>query len=316
MNSAFIPLYLNSALMSNLFTVVGNIDLSSDVSVQSISTKTQQNTTYTVPMSELTRDLTGRFIQGEVKFNISNELQLEKTAIEITALIKLRKVLKSKSFLTLMRSPLDIQNVREKEYIEFQGIIDHNPHLRYIEKMVEYIEIDNLIDGIKSIESLEDEKKLDLQMKKINFKKELLGDLKDKIKQHKEERCEYLITEGLYGSKLRAIIPVEDKHLLDNIEHMMACRVTVLGKVIKVGTIGELGLSDRKKNYLKHVDKIIVNELANMEKSRSSKNMKKNDDLNPYDDDDDDDDLNPYDDDDDLKKNDPVILILPLSISM
>jgi len=295
MNPAFIPLYLNSVLMNNLFTVVGNINLSSDVSVQSISTKTQQNTTYTVPMSELTRDLTGRFIQGEFKFNISTELQLEKTAIEITALIKLRQVLKSKSFLTMMRSPLDIQNVREKEYIEFQGIIDHNPHLRYIEKMVEYIEIDNLIDGIKNIDSLDTKTKVDLQMAKVNFKKELLGELKEKIKQHKEKRCEYLITEGLYGSKLRAIIPVEDKHLLDNIEHMMACRVTVLGKVIKVGTLKGLGMSHRRKNYLEHVDERILNELTDKEKSLFAERMEKDD-----------------DDDDD----DPVILVLPLSISM
>ncbi len=295
MNPAFIPLYLNSALMNNLYTV--GLNLFSDVSVQSISTKTQQNTTYTVPMSELTRDLTGRFIQGEFKFNMSTELQLEKTAIEITALIKLRKVLESKSLLTMMRSPLDIQNVREKEYIEFQGIVNHNPHLRYIEKMVDYIEIDNLIDGIKSIDSLKDEDKLDLQIKKLNFKKELIGDLKNKIKQYKDDRCEYLITEGLYGSGLRAIIPVENKHLLDNIEHMMACRVTVLGKVIKVGTIEEFGLFDRGMNYLEHVDDRIMNELSNKERSCFANRMEEEDEecLNP---------------------DDPVILILPLSISM
>ena len=297
MNPAFIPLYLNSVLMNNLFTVVGNINLSSDVSVQSISTKTQQNTTYTVPMSELTRDLTGRFIQGEFKFNLSNELQLEKTAIEITALIKLRKVLESKSFLKMMRSPLDIQNVREEEYIEFKGVIDHNPHLEYIEKMIEYIEIDNLIDGIKNIDSFETKDKFDLQVAKLNFKKELLGELKDKAKKYKEERCEYLITEGLYGSKLRAIIPVEDKHLLDNIEHMMACRVTVLGKVIKVGTIRELDLTDRVCNHLYHVNKWIIDEIANKDKSLFEAKMRK------------------YDDES-LDKDEPVILILPLSISM
>ncbi|WBW97913.1 hypothetical protein [Oceanirhabdus sp. W0125-5] len=296
MDPAFIPLYLNSALMSNLFTVA-NLNLSSDVSVQSISTKTQQNTSYTVPMSELTRDLTGRFIQGEFKFNLATELQLEQTAIEITALIKLKRILQSKSLIRIMSSPLDIQNVREKEYIEFQGVVNHNPHLRYIEKMIDYIETDNLIDGIKSIDSIKDENKLDTQMKKVNLKKQLLGDLKDKINQYKDERCEYLITEGLYGSGLRAIIPVENKHLLDNIEHMMACRVTVLGKVIKLGTLAEFGLSDRGMNYLDHVDDRILNELANKETSRFAKRMEQEDEHT-------------------LNADEPVMLILPLSISM
>lgn len=299
MSSAFIPLYLNSILMNNLYTI-GLTSFASDVEVQRINTKTSSNTTYTMPISEISKDMTGRYVQGEVKFQFATELLLEQYAIEITALLKLRKLFQTKGMLQHIQSPIQIGSVNEKQYVEFEAVVHHNPNLKYIERVVDFMEIDNITEGIKGIEQCESKEELELVSSKLKLKKELLNDLQAKINDYRENRCEYLVSEGICGSELRAIIPVENKHLLDNIEHLITCRVTVLGKVIKVGTLEEFGLYHRGMNYLDYIDDKIMDELSNREKSMFSEHIKKE----------------AEEKEGILRGDDPVVLVLPISISL
>lgn len=212
---AFIPLYLNSDIVNNLFSVV----VQEFVEAKSISVRDQMTVNYKGPISEFSRELFGKCIQGELNVQLVNEFSKQKTNATISKSIEifmeLKKILIENKLLKAIEEDDEIDNIECNDYISIRSQIFQNPIVSYIENLINNIEIQNVL-GI------------------INTNKvDMINNLKVYMENYKNNNCILHVTNEMCTPKSRFIIPVDYNCNITKFNYTNSCNVSIIGKVIE-----------------------------------------------------------------------------------
>jgi hypothetical protein len=230
-NKAIIPLYLNTDMLNNLFTIV----IQQFVEIKSIATRDIITIHLKTPVSELSYDLFGKFMQGELDVTIQNEFAKQRTEERVSTTIvifmKLRDILSSQGILKSFTSGENTRDLEVNDYVEFPCKLSRNPNIENLLNTINMLEIQNAM-GTKQDEVTVD---TTLSSNNVNYllkRKELLDYLKASYTNHKQERCIKYIANNS-DSNISAVVPIKMGSLLDHEDYMLTGNVTVLGKVVK-----------------------------------------------------------------------------------
>jgi hypothetical protein len=225
-NKAIIPLYVNSELLNNLFTVV----IQEFIEVKSVSTKDVITVNLSAPISEFSYDLLGKYAQGDLQLVLQNEYVKQRTEEQISTVIviltKLRSILNEQNMVKHITDSKVLDSVEENDFIEFTTILNLNPVLRRVHDIVEHFEIRNIFSIDKKSEEEPD---------KVGYNKEnIAAFLKGGLEKCRNEKCIRYLARPLVDSSHIIIVPIKNTCMLDNEDYLLNGRVTVLGKVVKV----------------------------------------------------------------------------------
>lgn len=239
-NKAFIPLYLNEDVVNNLFTIV----VQEFVDSKTISCKDQITISCKLPLSEFSHELFGKYIQGDINVQIVNEFSKQKTRAEISKNIEifmsLRNILLENKLLKYIDNNEPIGNIHENDFIIMNCEIGKNPMFNYLQNSIAKMKIQNTLGGLKDDNG------------------ETIKNLSAYLDDWKKNRCIKHFTNELCSPKSRFIVPIEDRHVLTNIEYITKRKVNVMGKVINRvdmtnesidGLIGDTFLDFVNENY-------------------------------------------------------------------
>ncbi|WP_139904657.1 DUF6414 family protein [Clostridium thermarum] len=251
-NKAIIPLYLNTDMLNNLFTIV----IQEFVETKSIGTKDVLNVHLKTPLSELSYDLFGKYMQGEIDIQIQNEFVKQRTEERISATIvilkKLKDLLASQGLLKILIDTNKNSNIEVNDYVEFSCKLNRNPYIENLMNTINLLEIQGTIDAPPNEISADGVNEYGGQLNSLK-RKELLDYLKTSLSDHKRERCIRYIANNVNGS-MSAVVPVKMGSLLDHEDYMLSGNVTIFGKVIKIIEEGETtnteGFDNEKYEYL------------------------------------------------------------------
>jgi hypothetical protein len=216
-NKAFIPLYLNNDIVNNLFSVV----VQEYVQARSTSVKDQTTISYKVPMSEFSRELFGKCVQGELNIQIVNEFSKQKTnaaiSKDIEVFMELRRILIENKLLSHIQNEDKIDNIHDSDYIVVNCQLFQNPIVNYVENIINKIEIQNVLGNINAING---------------SKIEILNNLKAYMENFKNNNCIRYVTNEVCNPKSRFIVPVDCKYNITKFDYTDNCRINIMGKVI------------------------------------------------------------------------------------
>ena len=230
-NKAIIPLYLNTDMLNNLFTIV----IQQFVEIKSIATRDVITIHLGTPVSELSYDLFGRFVQGQLDVTLQNEFAKQRTEERVSTTIvifmKLRDILSSQGILKSFNAGENAGNLEVNDYVEFPCKLSRNPNIENLMNTINMLEIQNAIANKQdelTVDSVVGANTLNYLLKR----KELLDYLKASFNSHKQEKSIKYIANNSQ-SNISALVPIKMSSLLDNEDYMLNGNVTVLGKVVK-----------------------------------------------------------------------------------
>jgi hypothetical protein len=225
-NRAIIPLYLNSDILNNLFSIV----VQEFVEVKSVSTRDQVVLHLRTPISELSYDLFGKYIQGDCEFQLLNEFAKQRTEQKISAamivLQQLRDILLAQSLLKLIHGNTSFDSVEEHDFIDFPCRLNKNPILWHADKMVGAMEINNSLNDVNTDENLTKEERV--------HQNQMLAFFKERLNSCKSEKCLRYIANEINNTDTRIVVPIKTCCLLDNEDYLLNGKVHVMGKVVKI----------------------------------------------------------------------------------
>lgn len=231
MNRAFIPLYINSAILNNLFAVI----IQEFVEIKSISTKDSILVHLKTPMSELSYDLFGKYMQGDLDIQVQSEFVKQRTEENISTLIvilkKLKDILLAQGLLKQFSGSTALKDITVDDYVEFPGRLKRNPVMENLHNCIHMLEMS------RAISSRPDEITTDALFQSNNmnlqFDKDVMIEyLKKSLDNHKQERCLRYIVQCAADENVSAVIPMKLSSMLDNEDYLMNGSVTILGKVV------------------------------------------------------------------------------------
>lgn len=154
-NRAIIPLYLNTEMLNNLFTIV----IQEFVEIKSFSAKDILTAQIKAPISEFSHELFGKHMQGDLTIQIQNEFVKQRTEERISTTIvilkKLKDILARENLLKLVDSNATANSIHINDYVEFYCKLKRNP---YIENMINAI---NLLEVEGTLNESKDEISID-----------------------------------------------------------------------------------------------------------------------------------------------------------
>lgn len=230
-NRALIPLYFNEGMINNLYTIV----IEEFAEIKSESTRKLLTISTNTPLYELT---CGKIRQGDLNVQLLNEFTSQKieerVSIAITILSRLKNILNEQSMLKIINNETDVKNIKEFDFIQFTGELYKNPVLEYIEDIIRVMEM-QLAFSPEPAEGgdVSQENKVKRQVLKI---------LKEDMLSCKTEKCVKYISGSIGNSNTKVIVPLEIKHMADNLDYIEGARITVLGKVVKISN--ETGINN------------------------------------------------------------------------
>lgn len=231
MNKAIIPLYINSAVLNNLFTVV----IQEFVEIKSISTKDSVMVHLKTPLSELSYDLFGKYVQGELDVQFQNEYVNQRTEESISTMIvvmkKLKDILLQQGLLKQFGGNIAPTALAANDFVEFPGRLKRNPVMENMNNCI------NMLEMSKTVNTRPDEITTDILYPSNNIgmqvnKDEMIGYLRRSLDCYKQERCLRYIAQSTTDENLSAIIPMKTSSFLDNEDYLLNGNVTILGKVV------------------------------------------------------------------------------------
>lgn len=233
-NRAFIPLYLNQELLNNLFSIV----VQEYVEVKTVSTRDQLLLHLKTPVSELSCDIFGKYIQGDLEFQILSEFVKQRTEQKLSAVIsvlkQLRDILTQQNLLKYIDGPESMNSVQVNDFVDFQCQLTRNPVLQHVHDMIDAMEISNITPinkdiggevGADVIKALNDTRTEQAQ---------ILAFLKEGINSCKNGKCLRYIAQNIADSDTKIVVPIKHSCMLENEEYALNGRVRVMGKVVKV----------------------------------------------------------------------------------
>ncbi|MGH4051472.1 MAG: DUF6414 family protein [Clostridium sp.] len=228
-NRALIPLYFNEGMINNLYTIVieefAEIKSESSRKLLTISTNT--------PLYELT---CGKIRQGDLNVQLLNEFTSQKieerVSIVITILSRLKNILNQQTMLKIINDDTDIKTIKEFDFVQFTGQLYKNPVLEYIEDIIRVMEM-QLAFSPEPAESVD-------ESQEYKVKRQVLKILKEDMLLCKAEKCIKYISGTIGNSNTKVIVPLDIKHMADNLDYIEGARITVLGKVVKIPKENEI----------------------------------------------------------------------------
>ena len=217
-SKALIPLYINENLLNNLFTVV----IQEFVQIKTISTKSQQAIKISTPLANVIK---GCYLQGTFNLELLDEYSKQRTEERISKIIvvflETKQILEAENILNKITSSEDIHNIKENDYVELSCRLNKNPQLKQIEDIIKYMEMRTTLD-----------------IKDSSTDSQILNLLKSQVTDCKEAGCLRLMTDHLFNTNVKAIVPIQQRYVQDNIEDLYN-NVTILGKVVNVNKATE-----------------------------------------------------------------------------
>lgn len=223
-NKAVIPLYLNSNMTNNLFTVL----VQEFSQTKTTTSKNQFILNFTTPINELLFDKNGRCIQGDINIQLLNEsskqISDERLSLIILIFLNLKKMLIDNNLLKVLSSNT-IEGIKVNDYIEFSSILEPLPLIKSIENLIfsmeSYLSFLPLLDNIGSIEEEKNSTKYILEM------------LKNTLSSYQSSSCVKYIAKTAWQQN-QFILPLDISNLMDKIDYLTDSKVITLGKVIKI----------------------------------------------------------------------------------
>jgi hypothetical protein len=217
-NRAIIPLYLNSDMVQNLFTIVVN----EFIEAETKSTKEQVTINYRTPFSEFSYDLFGKYVQGEASVQIFKEFAQQRTEAliskDIDIFMNLRSILLRNNILRNVYIDEPFENIHENDFIVLECELLENPIYKYLENIIRVLEIKSCFEG-------------DNNRVNTNFLNKIRGYFDD----WRSNKNLSFYSKGICTPKANCIVPVENKHCLSNFEYITHGKVNVLGKITRIG---------------------------------------------------------------------------------
>jgi len=228
-NRALIPLYFNEGMINNLYTIV----IEEFAEIKSESTRKLLTISTNTPLYELT---CGKIRQGDLNVQLLNEFTSQKieerVSIAITILSRLKNILNQQSMLKIISDDTDVKNIKEFDFVQFTGQLYKNPVLEYIEDIIRVMEM-QLAFSPEPAQSGD-------ESQEYKVKRQVLKILKEDMVGCKAEKCIKYISGKIGNSNTKVIVPLEIKHMADNLDYIEGARITVLGKVVKIPKENEI----------------------------------------------------------------------------
>jgi hypothetical protein len=283
-NRALIPLYLNEDMINNLYTIV----IQEFAEIKSESTRKQITISTITPLYELT---CGKIMQGDLNVQLLNEFSTQKieerVSIVITILSRIKNILNDQSMLKVINSEDDVKNIKEFDFVQFTGELYKNPIIEYIEDITRVMEM-QLAFSPENIENGD-------ESQEHKIKTRVLKILKDDMENCKKEKCMKYISSSIGTSNTKVIVPLEIKHMADNLDYIQGAKITVLGKVVRISKENELSSNSLLSGtYFDYLDQEYFQEFKN----RFLKNTNL---IRDY-------------DENQLEINEPIIEIIPIAM--
>ncbi|MBU3100184.1 MULTISPECIES: DUF6414 family protein [Clostridium] len=222
-NRALIPLYTNGDMINNLYTVV----IEEFAEIKSESTRKLLTISTNTPLYEAT---CGKIMEGDLNVQFLNEFTSQKieerVSIVITILSRLKNMLNEQNMLKVITSGSDVANIKEFDFVQFTCELYKNPVLEYIEDIIRVMEMQLAF----SPEPLENGD----ESQEHKVKRQVLKILKDDMEVCKTEKCIKFISSNIGDSNTKVIVPLEIKHMADNLDYIEGAKITVLGKVVRI----------------------------------------------------------------------------------
>ncbi|MBX4263916.1 DUF6414 family protein [Clostridium estertheticum] len=222
-NRALIPLYTNGDMINNLYTVV----IEEFAEIKSESTRKLLTISTNTPLYEAT---CGKIMEGDLNVQFLNEFTSQKieerVSIVITILSRLKNMLNEQNMLKVITNESDVANIKEFDFVQFTCELYKNPVLEYIEDIIRVMEMQLAF----SPEPLENGD----ESQEHKVKRQVLKILKDDMEICKTEKCIKFISSNIGNSNTKVIVPLEIKHMADNLDYIEGAKITVLGKVVRI----------------------------------------------------------------------------------
>lgn len=215
-NRAIIPLYLNTDILNNLFTIV----IQEFVEIKSISTKDVVTMHLQTPMSEFSYDIFGKYIQGDFGITYQNESTKQRTEEKVSTTVvilkKLKDILSSQGLIKAIDNLSDLSLIEENDFVEFTTQLEPNPILK---------KVGSIIDGYEIEEILRDQEKQSIH--------QIVSFLKKEVDDCKNFRCQRFIAHPLAHNSSIVIVPIKKCCMLDYEDYLLNSKVVIMGKVVK-----------------------------------------------------------------------------------
>ncbi|MDF2880893.1 MAG: hypothetical protein K0R54_1450 [Clostridiaceae bacterium] len=223
-NKAVIPLYLNSNMTNNLFTVL----VQEFSETKTITSKSQFILNFTTPINEFFFDKCGHSVQGDINLQLLNEssrqISDEKLSLIILIFLNLKKILIDNNLLKVLSSNT-IEDIKVNDYIEFNSKLEPLPLIKSLESIIfameSHLAFLPLMDNINNIEDEKSSTKYILEM------------LKNSLNTYQSSKCVKYIAKTAWQQS-QFILPLDLSNLTDKIDYLTDSKVTSLGKVIKI----------------------------------------------------------------------------------
>jgi hypothetical protein len=237
-NKAIIPLYINSQLLNNLYTVV----VQEFSEKKSISKKEVVSVHYRAPMSEFSYDIFGKYVQGDLEIGFQNEFVKQKTEENISQTVvvlqELRDILKRQEILKQLSQLKDLNNIDEGDYIEFSTTLQTNPTVKSIKSIIDNYEVERIFER-------EDNREICMQDALINF----MSSIKEILNDCTNKRCQRFISYFTTHPSSAVITPLKKSCMLDE-DYLFNGKVSIIGKVVRVHRCSELLKGEENKEAL------------------------------------------------------------------
>jgi hypothetical protein len=221
MNEFFVPLYINDEIILSMFKIA----IERFIEVEKITNKQEVIINSSVPLCELT---CGKILQGNASVQLLQGYsrrtiqEIEKSTI--TTYIRLIDILNTNKFLKKVKNKNDLEFLQDGDIIELKCKMKMNSKLKKIQHVIDMLEIESILDDCNLDESRE---------KNINSRA-LLNWFKSTLQTVKESKCTKYITDTLFDSQMRGIIPIQNKYSLMDLDCNHYTNFTVIGKVSSI----------------------------------------------------------------------------------
>lgn len=230
-NKAIIPIYLNSPMASNLFTIV----IQEFAQSKSILNKNQTVINIKTPLSEFSYDLFGKFIQGDITIQHLNEFSKQKNEAliskDIFIFYNLRKILIENKMLKVIDNNFDINTLKENDFIVFNSRIYNNPIFSYFQRIINVLEMQTVFEN-----NSPNKRSDDLNVSYSDQKSSILKKLKTDIESIKSCSCQKYIAKNIKNTGMNAVIPLTSSNIIENQDYLTLGNINVIGKVTNLIT--------------------------------------------------------------------------------
>jgi hypothetical protein len=240
LNRAIIPLYLNTELLNNLFSIV----VQEYVEVKSVSAKDQLIVHLKTPVSEISYDIFGKYMQGDLEFQLLSEFVKQRTEEKISAVISILKQLKdiltSQKLLKYVDDSQNISSIEVNDFIDFQCQLNRNPVLQHVNNMIDAMELNSIVPYNSDTNGEISADASRAIMNNRTAQTQILSFLKEGINSCKNGRCLRYIANNICDSDAKVVVPIKSCCMLDNEDYALNGRVRIMGKVVKTAKKSQL----------------------------------------------------------------------------